>query len=279
MCVYTFHHKEGVKMLTNSKSLHLMIFVLILVLAIILACSTFASPTATPAPTATFTSTFTPTLTQTFTPSPTNTPTATPTATPNYKATQVAEHEQAARDVLTKLNLPADSGKLGWYQTDPVAIKLEGLAAHFNKISGLSDTSDFVLSTEITWDTDSWPVCGIMFRVDNRWDTGDYYVAQFLRLSGLPAWDIEYYKNGNMAGIPTEKTRFSSYLKLQSGANNEIVMVAVGNEFKMFINSNFEGRYYDYDTKLTNGNFAYLGWQSSGNTTCTFNNTWIWVYK
>ena len=158
-------------------------------------------------------------------------------------------------------------------------IGLAGSAARFNKLNGLSGTSDFVISIELTWETNGWPVCGLMFRTDDRGIKGNYYAAQFLRFSGLPAWDIEYYKNGNLTGIPTEKTRFSSFLKLGSGDENQIVMAAVGNEFKMFINGNFEGRYYDYDTKLTKGDFAFLGWQDFGVTTCTFDKTWVWVYK
>jgi hypothetical protein len=240
-----------------------------------------AKPTSTPTPTLTPTATSTPTFTSTPLPTNTNTPTPLPTATatPNLSATRAAKQEQIARNVLTKFKLPADSGKLGWYQNDPVTIKLKGPSNHFAQIDGIPVTSDFVISTELTWDTDGWPVCGVMFRADDRWIKGSYYVAQFLRFSGLPAWDIEFIKNGEYYVTVTEKTRFSSYLNLESGAKNVIVMAAVGNEFKMFMNNNFEGRYYDYDNNLIEGNFAFLGWQDSGNTTCTFNNTWVWIYK
>ena len=56
-------------------------------------------------------------------------------------------------------------------------------------------------------------------------------------------------------------------------------MSAVGNQFKVFINGNYEGRYFDDSTSLTKGNFAFLGYQDSGTTTCTFDKTWVWVYK
>jgi hypothetical protein len=237
----------------------------------------------TPTPTITPTPTFTPTATATATPTSTNTPTprptATATATLDLKATQAFEHEQVARDILTELSLPVDSGKLGWYQTVGAAISLESQSSKLSKINELKKTGDFVFATELTWDTDAWPVCGLMFRADNRWGKGNYYVVQFLRFSGLPEWDIEYYKDGEWASIPTEKTRFSSYLNLDSGDRNEIVLAAVGNEFKLWINNNFEGRFYDYDSKLSDGGLAFIAWQDSGKTTCTFNNSWIWIYK
>jgi hypothetical protein len=259
------------------------LLVVIMVSATNAACGLpfLAKPTPTPTinPTPTFTPTFTPTLTLTSTPSPTNTSTPTATPTLDLKATQAFEHAQVARDILSELSLPADSGKLGWYQTVGTAIILSDRSVQMNRINELKKIGDFVFATEMTWDTDAWPVCGLMFRVDNRWGKGNYYVAQFLRFSGLPGWDIEYFKDGELAGIPTEKTRFSSYLNLDSGAKNEIVLASVGNEFKLWINNNFEGRYYDYDSKLKDGGLAFLGWQYSGKTTCTFNNSWIWVYK
>lgn len=260
-------------MKTRSKSIFIVFFVLVLILSVNLACGlpSLAKPTETP----TFTST------STFTPLPTstNTPKPTATATPNLQATQVAEMEQAVMDVLTRFDLPTDTGSLAWVQDGKTEIELESSSWIFEQFAEDVVASDFVISSDMTWDTDSWPVCGIWFRSDDRWGLGDQYMLQFLRISGFPAWDIEYYKNGDFTSNITEKLRFSSYLNLESGATNQFILAAIGNQFKVYINGTFEGRYYDYSSKLSEGQFAFSASQDSGVTTCTFENTWIWLYK
>jgi len=235
----------------------------------------------TPTPTITPTPTFTPTATATPSPTSTDTPTPRPTATatPNAKATLQAKLDQQAREILTGFNLSTDSGEFGWYQTKAVTIDLKGPSGDFSKISDLVKISDFVFFTEMTWNTDSWPTCGLMVRSDNRWFKGDSYLLQFLRFSGLPAWDIEYYKNGEFFVNITQEVRFSSYLELESGDTNRIVLAATGNEFKVWINDNYEGRYYDDGSKRTIGGLAFYAGQNAGKTTCSFDNSWIWIYK
>ncbi len=245
-------------------------FVLLIpLIGVNLACgfSFLAEPTLTPTPSETPTSTNTPL------------PTATRTATPNLQATQLAEREQAIRDMLTQLDLSADDGYLGWYQTREIAIDIEGLSWIFYPFAEDLIVGDFVLYTQMTWDTNTWPICGVWFRSDDRWEWGDQYMLRILRLSGLPAWAIEYWKDGYYVNTVTEKIRYSSFLDLDDGATNDIVLAAVGNEFKVFINGVFEGRYYDYSSKLSEGQFAFSASQDAGETTCSFDNSWVWVYK
>ncbi len=103
--------------------------VLIVVLLIVggnSACSLGAlgkpTPTNTPLPTATNT----PLPTATNTPLPTATNTPIPTATPDLEATKAAQNEQTVRDVLVELELPDDTGHLGWYQEESISIALQG---------------------------------------------------------------------------------------------------------------------------------------------------------
>ena len=240
------------------------------------------SPTATPMNTPIPTDTITPFPTNTDTPLPTSTNTPEPptaTSTPNLKATQAAQQEQTARDELTLLKLPSDTGHLDWHQDEAIALTLEGLNWKWKSFGDNVSAADFVLYSEMTWKTNGWPVCGAWFRGDKRWDKGDFYALQFLRFSGLPAWDIEYYKGGEITSIVSEQVRFSKYLSIQNGATNKFALAANGNEFKVFINDTFIGRYYDYSSKLTQGSFAFIASQESGDTTCTFDNSWVWVYK
>jgi hypothetical protein len=238
-----------------------------------------AKPTATP--TITPTSTSTPTATATSTPTRTNTPTPKPTATAtlNAVATREAKLDQQARDIMAEVELSTDTGKLGWYQNKPYVLDLKGPGSRASEISDISSISDFVFYTEMTWYTDSWPNCGLMVRSDNRWLKGNSYYVAFLRFSGLPAYDIEYFKNGEFLVNITQQVRFSSYLELESGGKNRILLAANGNEFKLWINDNYEGRYFDDSTESSEGMLGFYAGQDAGKTTCSFLNSWVWAYK
>jgi hypothetical protein len=231
------------------------------------------TPTNTPAPTGTDT----PFPTETKTPLPTNT--SSPTSTPNLKATQAVENEQAVRDVLAELELPADSGHLGWYQEKPITIGLQGPAYKLKTFNESFSAADFVLYTEITWKTDSWPVCGVFFRADKRLEKGNAYSLQFLRFSGLPAWDIEYLQDGQWVTTITSKLKFSDYLKNDDGSTNKLVLTAIGNEFKFYLNDNFEGKFNDWSNKASKGNIAFSANNNAGTTKCIFDKSWVWIYK
>lgn len=254
-------------MKARSKSIFVGLFVLVPILLVNLACGLSAAATETPVPT------------DTPLPTSTSTPKPTATATPNLRATQAAEQELAIRNFLTSLDLPADTGSIGWVQDQEVSIDVQGLDWQVDPFAADVIAGDFVLYTQITWETDAWPFCGILFRSDGRGGYGDWYEFDILRFSGLPAFGISYYKDGTFINYPSDKWRFSSFLDLDDGATNEIVLAAQDNQFKVYINGNFEGQYYDWSSRLSEGSFLFSVYQESGNTTCTFDNSWIWLYK
>jgi hypothetical protein len=236
-------------------------------------------PTLTPSDTPTITPTFTETPTYTLTFTPTSTPTLTPTITPNWTATKAAKHEETVHDIMAEFEFSTDTGSLAWYQDETINVDITGTQGLIHHLEEIGKVSDFVLFTNMTWYSDSWPTCGVAFRTDSRWAKGTSYDVGFLRFSGLPAWEIVYWKDGLFAGIPSEQVRFSSYLNLDSGGSNDIILAAVGNEFKLYINNNYEGRYYDYDNKISTGMFGFYAVQDSGKTTCKFQDSWVWKYK
>ena len=232
-----------------------------------------ATPTESPLPTSTDTAL----PTATSTPLPSETPT--PTATPDLAATQAAHNEQAVRDNLAALELPADSGHLGWYQEEPITLGLQGPSAKWQTFTKNFNAADFVMYSEVTWKTNGWPTCGLLFRSDGRLGKGNMYALQFLRYSGLPAWDIEYYRDGQFVSTITNDVKFSDYLEIDDGATNKFLLAASGNEFKLYLNDNYEGQYYDWSKKLSEGQIAFLATQPAGSTQCIFENSWVWVYK
>ncbi len=246
-----------------------------------LACgfSSTSQPTAVPTLPPPPADTNTPLPTVTNTPRPTATNTLIPTATPDRKATQAAELETAIRSQLAELKLPADSGHIAWMQDEAISIPLQGAVYDWRSFDDNFSVGDFVMYTEATWKTDSWPTCGILFRSNDKFYDGNTYALQFLRFSGLPAWDIEYFKDGYYVTTITTDIKFSDYLDIADGAMNKIVLAAIGNQFKVYVNGNFEGQYYDWSKLLSEGNIGFLATQNAGNTKCIYENSWIWEYS
>jgi len=228
----------------------------------------FLQPTAT--------STLTPTATSTSTAVPTNTP----TITPDRAATRQAQLAAEIRSLLDEAGLPSGTGRVGWVQTEPQEIEITGDEGYYNTFAEDVNAADFVIQTEMTWETDSWPSCGIYFRSDDQFGRGSHYTLYFLRFSGLPAWVIWYYKDGTWStSITGQNAKFSSYMDMTDGATNAIMLAAQDNEFQLFVNGHFEGKYYDYSDYRGLGHFAFVAAQDAGHTTCSWDNTWIWVYK
>ncbi|KAF0106065.1 MAG: hypothetical protein FD146_2823 [Anaerolineaceae bacterium] len=213
-------------------------------------------------------------------------PTAIPSPTPDAAATRSAQATQTAavreneiKAILAQYNIPTDAGHLLWDQDQPIAITLTGPDAEFKPFATDIRASDFVIQTDVTWDTNSWPICGIWFRSDSNFDAGAQYQFLFLRLSGLPAWAIEYHKYDRWVFTVTGEVKYSDALDLNDGATNQFLIVADDNEFTVYINGIRQGRYFDDSRKLSEGYFAFSGMQDSNETTCTFDNTWIWALK
>ena len=57
----------------------------------------------------------------------------------------------------------------------------------------------------------------------------------------------------------------ADYIDVADGATNNVVLVAKGNEFQVYINGNDEGHYNDWSKKLSEGRIAFFGSQLSGN--------------
>lgn len=246
------------------------------------AASPTSPPTNTPLPSNTPlpTDTATPVPTDTPTPLPTNTPTQDLQATQAFEATRIAE--QAILDIkaqLTELGFPSDVGRLGWIQQETEKISLDTYGQYlYSPFAEDLVASDFIINTDITWETEGLVLCGLMFRSESNFETGAQYNFMYLRISGLPAWAIEYYDNGDFVSTVTD-IKFSSAIKMDNGATNNLIMAAEGNKFTLFINQERLGSFYDWSDLRKDGKFAYQGSQETGPSTCTFDNTWVWMLK
>ena len=244
-------------------------------------------PAATPTPPPTAAPTNTPAPTSTPIPTDTPVPTATFTATPDVAATEAAEAEAAAAALeaavkaeLDALGVPTDTGSLGWLQLEPVAIDTDGGAQN---IADLFDPTfsagDFAIMSDITWDTTGIITCGLLLRAEPTAPNGDYYRFEVLRLSGAPAWGISYAHDGVGQFMLGGDIHYSDAVDQTNGATNKVVITSIGNEFNVYINGVRQSRMFDDSSKLSEGRIGYALWQESGRTTCTFENTAVWVYE
>jgi hypothetical protein len=239
------------------------------------------APSATPEPTAT------PVPTDTPEPTPTDTPAPTATSTPDRTATEQARATAAAEamlgvigEELEHVGLTTDTGYLLWMQENPEKIAMSTYQEWVYKsfAEGLT-ASDFVLKTDVTWESSSGLVtCELRFRTEKNLEEGKYYLFEMYRLSGLPAWFISYIRYGEFQKSITE-FRTTSAIKQDQGSTNKIVLITEGERFTLYINDVRLGSFYDYSKSMLDGYFAFGAWQESGNSSCTFSDTWVWALK
>ncbi len=261
---------------------------LLLVSLVLAACSAAPAvpPTETPAPTELPTATAVPTDTPVPTATATETPepTATFTATPDLTATAVVEqtataeaYAALANDVLTEVSVDPAAGHIVWVNEKFPTLMVDSYGEeNYHELDDLGEISDFVLHTKINWDsTSGLSGCGIRFRSEEDMDNGAYYTFVMMRLSGAPAWDIEYYKydqfQNNLTGV-----RYTNTINEESNSTNAITIIAKGGEITTWING--ERQYVSNYQKLMKGLTAFSAWQELGETTCQFHDSWVWVF-
>jgi hypothetical protein len=239
-----------------------------------------ADPTATAIPaTAAFTAappTASPTAPPTETPAPTETATAIPV---NRAATQRAEAEAAqiaaiAPD-LERYGLTPEEGGLGW-ASDPVTIELE----EYGEVQAVIDhptllVSDFVLQADITWtSTSGLAGCGFLFRHDEL--AASQYQFLAFRLSGAPVWVLWVYEDGLFA-FDAAGYRDTPALDVRQGSTNRVALIGRGDRFTVFVNGEDAGS-ASYNGP-EDGATGLLARHESGDTTCTFENAWMWILE
>ena len=241
-------------------------------------------PTNTPLPTDTPTPTLTPTQTPTET--PTSTPTETATATPDAKATAAAKSTAEAEAMLAKVqpvlelyNLSTSEGKLGWVQKEEVELFIDtyGTMVWDELTPSNVSFSDFVLNIDITWSSKmGFAGCGLIILSEKDLRNGEQYQFETLRLSGAPAWDLIFLKYGEVQ-FNASDVRFNNAINLKDDSTNNYVLIVKDKLLTIYANGT---RLSNVDvTKRSSGTFGVMGFQNSGETTCTFSNGWIWDLK
>lgn len=219
----------------------------------------------------------------TATPLPTYTPTPVPTSTPNRTATSQAMATESSSAVLKELDqmlgdtdIPYQGGYLAWQQEKPLTVKLSGPGWDYVDLNGDLSSANFILKSDITWEASGIIICGLIFRSEPNLEKGKQYQFAYLRLSGLPAWEIDVFEFGRFKNSPS-KTQYSDAIDQGNEATNEVVLVAQDEQFTVYINGARQGRYFDYSKQRQEGFFAFTGFQDSGTGKCDFKNSWVWM--
>mgnify|MGYP001239088942 CR=1 FL=1 len=252
----------------------------LLILLLFPGCNLLSTPepaTATPVPSNT--------PEPTFTPLPTETPSPVPTSTPDKTATAAVQATETSDAILKELDqlrgdtdIPYEQGHLAWKQEKPLLVSLSGPGADYVEIDDSLSAGNFILKSDITWEASGIIVCGFIFRSEPNIGEGKQYQFAYLRLSGLPAWEIAVYEFGRYKNSPSG-TKFSDAIDQENRAVNQVVLVAQDEQFTVYINKARQGRYFDYSKQRMDGYFAFHGYQDSGTGSCDFNDSWVWALE
>ena len=248
-----------------------------LLLIFLFACSSIPKPGAA--------ATASPQPTLTHTPVPTKISTPVPTATRDVIATMEAQKAQAASAVLSELDkLMTDSdieyqnGEIIWQGKEAERVQLSGPDGRYTPIDEKLTSDNFIFKSDITWQATGIIVCGVIFRSEPDLREGKQYQFLFLRYSGLPAWAVEFHDFGYFKNSPTS-VKYSSAVNQGNGSSNQVILVAQDEEFTIYINGVRQGKFFDNSKQRTDGSFAFLGYQDSGEGSCKFEDSWIWELK
>ena len=236
-------------------------------------------PTNTPLPTHTVPPTLTPT------PEPTSTPTPTHTSTPDLTATAAVEATQTIAAVIEEIDVElqdigysTEEGSLAWVSEGPEEITITSYDSHdWIALAAGRNFSDFVLKADVTWEsTGGLAVCGFWFRGESDHEDAPHYKFLTIRFSGLPLWDVEYWKyNAWVSTIsPGGRTISSPHIDQDQGSTNTYILAAEGSLLTVYANGHRLGQVTI--STLKEGVITYYTWQESGETTCTFDNAWVW---
>jgi hypothetical protein len=228
------------------------------------------------------TQTAAPTLTPSITPTPSRTPRPTTdfTATVVAKATKDQAYlEDAVAPDLEVTGLTLDQGKLAYQMKEAINITIaQGGSWHYwEPVTSSNPTfSDFVLGVDVTWYSQTGRAgCAILFRAESDVLNGEYAEFGTIRLSGFPGWDFAILKFNDVQDYLTTKNQSSSAIHLESGSINHYVLVAIGKIVTVYANGTRLGS-GTLPEHLSEGRIFFQTWQESNQTTCIFDNAWIW---
>lgn len=174
------------------------------------------------------------------------------------------------------------AGRLAWIHP-PVTIQTEGyLQFDYANMFAATVAEDFVMSADITWNTRFGTTgCGFVLRTDGN-DEGNYnqYMTIATRgASGRVGFII--MQNGEVKDDEITDIYANGIDPLfdwQNDTTNRLTVVGRGNTFTIFTNGTQIGEVTP-SVQYERGFVAFVALNESGNTTCHFDNAWLWLIE
>jgi hypothetical protein len=245
--------------------------------------NTFALPTNTPVPLLTDTPTPEPTETLTSSPTETPIPTQTPSPTIDLPATAAYESTQEAKSifgeinqVLERIDYSTDEGHLSWSEIDPWPISSSTYGTSiYEPIDEGEEYQTYIMHYDVTWESTSGLAgCGLIFHSEENLGSGKQYRFYAYRFSGLPYWTVELWNANWPPTSAMGRGRLNSAINQENGSTNSFTLVVKDQIMTVYANN---VRLSNVPiSSLSKGRIAFFVFQESGETTCSFDNAWLW---
>ena len=207
-------------------------------------------------------------------------------ATEVVRATEIAVEVASTEDALAPIraelplyNVDPFEGKLGWIHP-PLTIQTEGFLQYEYGGEFLSTAAgDFVLAADITWNTRFGSTgCGYVIRSDGNEEAfNQYFVMATRGATGHVGFII--MQDGEV--LDDEITDIFAngidpLFEWQNDTTNRMVVVGRGNTFSIYTNGTKIGEVTP-SVAFTRGFIAFVALNESGDTTCHYDNAWLWM--
>jgi hypothetical protein len=187
---------------------------------------------------------------------------------------------------LQRMGIDPTSGVLEW-QHPPITLFAEGKNTfdHGNNFL-LTVVTDFVLAADVTWNTQFGTAgCGYFLRSDGKTDdndnfTGNQYMLGISR-AALGAVGLSTMRDGQIdedrdETVQLEIQPFDPTFQFQNDTTNHFAVIGRGDIFSVYSNGNYVGD-LSIGAGFLKGFVGFLAINESGNTTCTFNNGYLYA--
>jgi hypothetical protein len=181
---------------------------------------------------------------------------------------------------LASYGVDPAAGQLAWIHP-PVTIQTEGyLQYDYANMFAATVAQDFVMSADITWNTRFGTTgCGFVLRTDGREDEqfNQYLVIATRGAQGRVGFII--MQNGTVKDDEITDIYANGIDPLfdwQNDTTNRLTVVARGNTFTIFTNGTRIGEVTP-SVQYERGFVAFVALNESGDTTCHYDNAWLWL--
>ncbi|HUN22979.1 MAG TPA: hypothetical protein PK299_07625 [Anaerolineales bacterium] len=214
-----------------------------------------------------------------------NAPTSTVRPSPTVPVRDNSVPPEISSD-LQRMGIDPTSGVLEW-QHPPITLFAEGKNTfdHGNNFL-LTVVTDFVIAADVTWNTLFGTAgCGYFLRSDGKTDdnnnfTGNQYMLGISR-AALGVVGLSTMRNGQIdedrdETVQLEIQPFDPSFQFQNDTTNHFAIIGRDDVFSVYSNGNYVGD-LSIGAGFLKGFVGFLAINESGNTTCTFNNAYLYT--